>query len=190
MKTIAITGGIGSGKTVVSNILRASGYPVYDCDERAKILTAISPEIKKGLISIFGENIYGEEGLNKKLLAERLFADAQTRTSVNSIIHPVVFADFDRWRSEQNSDTVFIESAILYESRLDKFVDEVWCVTAPQEVRIARVEKRNGMPRKQIEERMASQLSDETMRSKATHVILNDDETPVLPQLLNYFPNI
>lgn len=191
MKTIAITGGIGSGKTLVSDILRASGYPVYDSDTQAKRLTAESPEIKNSLIALFGEKIYDEGGrLNKQMLAERLFSDAECRAKVNTIIHPVVFSDFIKWRESQSTDTVFLESAILYESHFDTFVDEVWCVTAPIEVRIERVVKRNGVSRKQVEERILTQLSDEEVRSKSTHVIINDGETSVLSQLRQYFPQI
>lgn len=191
MKTIAITGGIGSGKTIVSDILRASGYPVYDSDTQAKRLTAESPEIKNSLIALFGKKIYDEGGrLNKQMLAERLFSDAECRAKVNTIIHPAVLADFFRWRESQSTDTVFLESAILYESHFDTFVDEVWCVTAPIEVRIERVVKRNGVSRKQVEERMLTQLPDEEVRSKSTHVIINDGETSVLSQLRQYFPQI
>lgn len=190
MKTIAITGGIGSGKSLVSDILRASGYQVYDSDTQAKILTATSPEIKKGLISMFGEKIYAGGNLDKKILADRLFADEECRAKVNAIIHPVVFADFNKWREEQKCSTLFLESAILFESHFDKFADEIWCVTAPVEIRIERVIRRNGVSRGQVLERMASQLPEEAVRSKSTHEIINDGETPVLPQLLNIFPQI
>lgn len=191
MKTIAITGGIGGGKSLVSDILRASGYQVYDSDTRAKILTATSPGIKKSLISMFGKEVYDEGGnLDKKMLADKLFSDEKCRAAINAIIHPVVFADFNKWREKQKCSVSFIESAILFESRFDKFVDEVWCVTAPVEIRVERVMRRNGISREHVLERMASQMPEEAVRSKSTHEIINDGETPVLPQLLKIFPQI
>lgn len=187
MKTIAITGGIGSGKTVVSDIMRASGYPVYDSDTEAKVLTSASPRIKKGLVELFGEEIYCGGVLDRKMLARHLFSDAGCRARVNAIIHPVVFSDFRRWREAQKKETVFLESAILFESGFNTLADEIWCVTAPVEVRVARVMKRNGMTRSQVEERISTQLPDEVIRQKSTHVIVNDGKVSVLSQLERYF---
>lgn len=189
MKTIAITGGIGSGKTLISNIMRASGYPVYDSDTRAKILTATSPVIRKGLKDLLGEEIYEGGRLNREKLAAILFNDESYRLKINAIIHPAVFDDFKKWRNAQKCKTVFIESAILFESHFDALADEIWCVTAPKEIRVQRVMKRNGISRRQVEERIATQMSDEEMRLKSTREIVNDEKIPVLSQLAKYIFN-
>lgn len=190
MKTIGVTGGIGSGKTVVSRILLASGHPVYDSDRRAKELTNSSAVIKEKLTALVGDNVYKAGVLDRKLLADYIFASSENMLAVDSVIHPEVKADFDKWRLRQKSDTVFIESAILFESGFSGFTDEIWCVTAPLELRIERVIERNGITRREVEERIASQLDDEARNSLSGHVIVNDGKIPLLPQLERIFPQL
>ncbi|MEG1643439.1 MAG: dephospho-CoA kinase [Bacteroidales bacterium] len=187
MKTIAITGGIGSGKSVVSKIMLASGYPVYDSDSRAKELTDLIPAIKEKLTALIGMDAYKNGLLNRKLLSGYIFASAQNREVVDSIIHPEVKSDFIRWRSVQKSDIIFMESAILFESGFDNLADEIWCVTAPLELRIERIVKRNGIMPVEAKKRISAQMDDETRNRLSEYIIVNDGNVAMLPQLKKIF---
>lgn len=130
---IGITGGIGSGKSVVSRILRNLGIPVYDSDQEAKRLIHSHPDIRKELTALVGDALYATDGiLRKDLLASYLFASPEHAESVNSIVHPRVRSDFREWlAAHATAPYIAIESAILYESHLDQDVDQVWLVDAP-----------------------------------------------------------
>ena len=133
MRRIGITGGIGSGKSVVSRLLRIMGYSVYDTDSEAKRLMESSLEVVQKLSECFGRDIYHNGRLNRGLLSSRVFGKSDKIVLLNSIVHPVVRFDFYRWSESLNEEICFVESAILYESRFDELVDEVWTVTAPEE---------------------------------------------------------
>lgn len=191
MKTIGITGGIGSGKSVVSQILRELGYPVYDCDERAKILMIKSPIIKSSLKSLIGEDVYiNDDELNKGKMSSYIFLSEQNLKRVNSIVHPQVGADFSDWKLHQNSDIVFIESAILFESGLNNMVDEVWCVVADKEERISRVMRRSGLTREAVLARINSQMSDNERTTLSDYVIDNNSSSSLLKQLIKILGDI
>lgn len=117
MIKIGITGGIGSGKSVVASLLALSGVPVYIADEESKWLTNNSPVIREKLTALFGPEIYTNEGLNKKLLASHIFNNPKQLQQVNQIIHPEVNRHFSAWVERQTSPLCAIESAILFESR-------------------------------------------------------------------------
>lgn len=159
MIKLAITGGIGSGKSYVAGQMNLLlGIPVYDSDSRAKELAVQSPEIRRGLVSAVGKDVYDSHGnLNRALLASYLFASEEHASLVNALVHPVVKADFLRWASEQTAPVVAIETALLAESGIDKVVDKVIRVDAPLEVRIRRAMQRDGVSREKILERMARQ---------------------------------
>lgn len=181
---IGITGGIGSGKSVVSKLLRAMSIPVYLSDDEAKRLTATDETIRKELTALLGDELYQGNVLNKSLLAGYLFASPENAARVNAIIHPVVKQDFRRWCKENASSFILaMESAILFESGFDSEVDAVVMVYAPKEVRIRRAMKRDGASRKQIEQRIQNQMDDEAKRAKADYTIINDDKTPLIPQV-------
>ena len=183
---IAVTGGIGSGKSVVSRIVAAMGYPVYDCDSRAKMLmdndrsmkTAIADCIDRGCITADG-------AIDRKALAAIVFNDKEKLAALNSIVHGAVAADIRSWIDRNPvANKFFIETAILYQSGLDAMVDEVWEVKAPADVRISRVMKRNGLARHEVEARINSQ--DSYIPAKPHHNIIgmvNDGVTPLLPQI-------
>ena len=160
---VAITGGIGSGKSVVSQVLRLLGYPVYDCDANAKRLMNESVALRESLSSI-------------------VFADQSALADLNAIVHPAVKADIQVWWREKGG-LVFVETAIPYSSGVHQIVDKIWKVTAPTEVRVERVMARNGMPRMQVEQRIASQASEEVQSDKDV-VIINDGTTAVIPQIV------
>jgi dephospho-CoA kinase len=183
MKRIGLTGGIGSGKSFIAQIIEHMGYPVYYSDARAKELTKSNPSIKTGLISLFGEEVYEGNKLNAKLIASKIFHNDELRKKVNELIHPIVRADFENWALNQNSELVFNEAAILFETGSYRNFDATILVCAPTELKIERVMKRENCSREAVLERMNKQWPDEEKLKLADYSILNDDETPVLIQL-------
>ncbi|MEG1333986.1 MAG: dephospho-CoA kinase [Bacteroides sp.] len=182
---IGITGGIGSGKSVVSRLLEVMNIPIYISDEEAKSLTVAHPLIRQELGALLGDEIYQGGKLNKTLLASYLFGHPDHARVVNSIIHPRVKEHFRSWVSAHNAYSIIgMESAILYESGFADEVDVVVMVYAPLEIRIARAMKRDGVSRELITKRIDSQMSDEVKRSQADFTIINDDERPLIPQVL------
>lgn len=183
MKRIGITGGIGAGKSLVAEIIKAMGYPVYNSDERAKELTESNPKIKEGLIFLFGEEIYQNDTLNKFALAQAIFSDDSLREKVNALIHPIVREDFNLWALAQNNSLVFNESAILFETRSFKNFDAIILVYAPKELRIKRIMKRDNCSENEVLKRMNSQFSDEEKFQYTELRILNDEKKPLLEQI-------
>ena len=184
MKTIGITGGIGSGKSVVCNILKILNYPVYDTDTQAKLLMNESPVIISKLKLLVGDDAYLNGEINRPRISSFIFSSKGNLNKVNSIVHPEVCAHFDAWRLTQTSSIVFVESAILYESGLSDMVDEVWCVVADLEERVKRVIKRNGLTREDVLARINSQISDIERSQKSDHVIDNSGNISLLKQII------
>lgn len=184
-KLIAITGGIGSGKSIVARVLLNMGYQVYDCDHHAKQLMHSSPIIRQQLTTRFSDDIYNSDGtINKPLLSSIIFNDPKALAVVNSIVHPAVKDDIISWHNASPASLHFVETAILVEAGMQTMVDEVWNVTAPVETRIARVISRNATTRDKVVERINSQstsLSDITVPIKT---IINDGATAILPQII------
>ena len=183
MIKIGITGGIGSGKSVVASLLALSGIPVYIADEESKWLTNNSPVIREKLTALFGLEIYTNEGLNKKLLASPIFNNPEQLQQVNQIIHPEVNHHFSAWVERQTSPLCAIESAILFESGFYKVVDISLMVYAPRELRIERALGRDSASREEIERRINSQMSDEEKKDRSDYVIYNDNRQALIPQV-------
>lgn len=183
MIKLGITGGIGTGKSVVADLLLLMGIPVYNADTESKRLSACSEEIKAGLTARFGNALYSGNKLNKQALAALIFSSQEHLLYVNSVIHPVVLNDFRCWAAKQSSEIVAIESAILFESGFDAAVDMVVSVTAPLELRYRRVAKRDGLSREQIGQRIASQWPDEEKLKRSHFVVYNDEEQALIPQV-------
>lgn len=182
---IGITGGIGSGKSVVSRLLETMGIPVYIADTESKRLTNTDPFIRKDLSALLGEEVYEGAELNKPLLAAYLFGDAEHAAQINGIIHPRVKKDFRRWTEERSGlPWVGMESAILIESGFAAEVDVVVMVYAPLETRIERAMRRDSATRELVMKRIRSQMSDEEKRKQADFVIVNDNDTPLMPQVM------
>ncbi len=179
-KVIGITGGIGGGKSTLAKILREKGYLVYDTDLEARRLQNENIDIRKHLIHLFGEDIYDNQQLNRKKLAELVFNNPELLLKLNSIIHPVVKNDFINWQKEHSNERyLFIESAVMYESGFDSIIDKVIVVTAPEEVRIARVVKRDNISPEQVRQRIANQMPEEE-KIKRADIVLNSNGKNVL----------
>ena len=159
MIKLAITGGIGSGKSYVARqMTELLGIPVYDSDANAKRLNEESAVIRSGLTEMVGVDVYDAQGrLDRQRLAAFLFAGEENARRVNALIHPVVKDDFLRWTTEQTAPVVAIETALLAESGIDKIVDKIIRVDAPVETRISRAMQRDGVTREKVLERMARQ---------------------------------
>ena len=187
MKLIAITGGIGSGKSVVSRMLQVMGYNVYDCDSRAKALMINDLEVRKQLQMAFGDETYLDDGtLNRQHLSRVAFADADKLSRLNGIVHPATARDMRRWADEQAQQGAalsFVETALLRTAGLDRMVDGVWHVSAPTSVRIDRVMKRSGLTAQQVKDRIAAQtIEDQLVEGEQS--IINDNTTALLPQVM------
>ena len=187
---IGITGGIGSGKSVVAKLLAWMGIPVYQTDAEAKRLMLSDADIRRELTALVGSNAYNEKGLNKALLASYVFGNPEHTRQVNAIVHPKVRHDFRKWAGDSGRMMVALESAILLEAGFRNEVDKVVMVYAPQEVRIERAIRRDSATREQIEKRIRSQMSDESKREAADFVIVNDGETPLIPQVLSLISSL
>ena len=183
MKKIGLTGGIGSGKSTVARILLAMGYPVYFSDDRSKQLTQTHPDIRKGLTELIGTQIYRDNRLDRSALALAIFSDGALREKVNQIIHPVVRADFDRWVEEQTHPIVFNEAAILFETGAAERFDAMVLVTAPFELRIQRVMKRDLCSHEEVVSRINHQWTDAQKMLLADAVIVNDEVQPLIKQV-------
>lgn len=180
---IAITGGIGCGKSIVSLILKEMGYEVYDCDWKAKYLMDNSPTIKDCLKSTFGNDIIIDGTINRVKLANIVFNNKEKLVKLNNIVHSSVKEDLISWKLENSQKKLlFVETAILYQSGLDSIVDEVWEVNAPLEIRIERVMKRNNISRQDVLSRIESQKYE--ILTQADYIITNDDKVAILPQLV------
>lgn len=185
MIKLGITGGIGSGKSTVSEIFSLCGIPVYIADLESKRITETSPIVRKQLIELFGEQLFANGVLNKPLLASYIFNDSINLQKVNAIIHPEVEKDFYKWVSVNgNCDIIAQEAAILYESGFNKLMDKVVMVYAPLEIRIQRSILRDNVSREKIQERIRNQMSDEEKTELSDFVIVNDETISVIEQVL------
>jgi len=187
MITIGLTGGIGSGKSVVASLLKLYGMSVYIADEESKRLLNTSPVIRERLTALMGSSIYDTAGLNRPLMASLIFNDAMLLEQVNAVIHPEVALHFKAWASRQTTNFVVLESAILFESGFNHLVDICLLVYAPRDLRIKRVMLRDKVSESEVLQRMQHQIPDEEKRILADYVIHNDDVHAVIPQIERWF---
>ena len=189
--TIGITGGIGSGKSTVGQIFKILGIPLFEADLVAKTLINSNQEVRNGLIQLFGREIYGSDNrINRKMLANLIFNDDNLLEQVNQLVHPAVRNEFLNWMKLQNSDYIIHEAAILFESGFYKMMDYTILVSAPEEMRIGRVSKRENITPEMVRERMAKQWSDEEKRKLTTLELVNDNKKLIIPQILEIDKNL
>lgn len=174
-KVIGLTGGIGSGKTTIANYFNEMGVPVYIADDGARNVMK-SEDIIENIKTSFGEALFENNILNRAKLAEIVFNDKDKLAELNAIVHPAVKKDFEVWLLQHKSyQYVIYEAAILFESGRYKECDLIITVTAPEEVRIERVLKRDNTTREQVLSRMKMQWNDENRISRSNFVINNDN---------------
>ncbi len=185
MIKVGITGGIGSGKSLVCAIFKHMGIPVYDSDSRAKALMNECEEITNALTGYFGNEVYLEGMLNRPFLAQKIFNNKAALDFVNSIVHPAVRKDFIQWAAHQESAYVIEEAALLFESKAYKLLDVVITVTCPEELRIQRVIERDKTSRENVIQRIKNQLPEDEKILKSDYVIINDDQHSLIEQINN-----
>jgi dephospho-CoA kinase len=183
MKKLGITGGIGSGKTYVCQLLQQRGIPVYHCDDEAKRLMTQSPVIRQQLTQLLGTDAYIGHELNKPLIVQYLFGSEDHAAQVSAIVHPVVRQDFLQWAARQNQPIVAQECALLFETGFQDTVDATVEVYAPLPLRLQRAMQRDHATAQQIQARMAQQMDEEEKRQRADFCILNNGTTNLEEQI-------
>ncbi|HAR38794.1 MAG: dephospho-CoA kinase [Bacteroidetes bacterium GWD2_45_23] len=185
MITIGVTGGIGSGKSVVCDIFRLHGFPVYDADKEAKELNDTSPVIRAALSRHFGEEIYREGRLDRKAFASIIFQDKQKVAVANAIIHPELAKDFLKWcsRQEPHHSMAIIDAALLFEAGFDQWLDKTITVYAPKDIRLQRTIARDHSSADKVEERMNAQLPEEEKSRRSDFTIYNDNSHSLILQV-------
>lgn len=189
-KTVGITGGIGSGKSIVAKILHEMGYPVYSSDQRAKDLMHEDTSIVEGLKQLFGEEAYVNNELNRAYIATQIFKDESKRVAMNNLVHPAVRKDFKEWVERQNSSLVFQESALLFETGNYRSFDAVFLVSAPEEIRMKRVKERDHLSDEQVLSRFKAQMPEEEKRKLTNYVVDNSGNEFLIPQILKLIKEI
>ena len=185
MIRLAVIGGIGSGKSVVSRMMEIMGVPVYDCDTRAKELMVKDAFIVKEMKRMFGDECYDADGaLDRKYVASRIFVDERNTKRVNALVHPVVKDDFCSWAQQQNAPVVAVETALLYESGMVDVVDKVLVVWTDKETAITRTMRRSGMTREQVHNRMAKQMATDDLLLLSDYSLYNGGDNAVMPDVV------
>ena len=184
MKKIGLTGGIGVGKTYVSKIFQKMGIPIFNADEQAKKCMVDDANLKEAVQLAFGENMYLKGVLQKDALAKIVFNNTEALAELNALVHPIVKQKFEDWCSLQSTSMVIKEAAILFESDAHVGLDAVVCVSAPEKLRISRVQKRDGNSVEQIQSRMSKQMPQTEKEELADFLIVNDQVQLLLPQVL------
>ncbi len=181
---IGLTGGIGSGKSVVSRILRLKGYPVYDCDSEAKHIMSVSRKILDSLCERFGEECVNEDGsLNRKHLSCRVFNNKEDLAWLNALVHSEVRTDFNEWVHKRGG-VCFVESAILHTSHLDESCREIWLVEAPEDIRFYRAMQRGGIEETDLRLRMKTQTEEfQGLDKEKVRIIRNYGDNSLLGQI-------
>jgi dephospho-CoA kinase len=189
---IGITGGIGSGKSTVCRVFQMLGVPVFEADVAAKQLYESSEELKNGLIRLFGAGIYKANGKpDRKKLASIIFTDDIQLAKVNELVHPAVRKEFENWLNEhKHFPYVIHEAAILFESGFYKMMDYTLLVTAPEDQRIERVAKRDGVNAETVEKRIGKQWPEEDKQKLADKILVNDNKEMMIPEIIRIDKNI
>lgn len=187
---IGITGGIGSGKSTVCKLIECLGYKVYYSDARASQLMQSNADITNQLKTHFSPEIYHNGVLNRKQLAAEVFGNKEKLHLLESIVHPYVIADLKNFIYEHKSEIVFVESAIMFESKLNKLTDAVITISSPTDLRIKRVIKRDSSTTEAIKCRIAAQMSDEQREKLSQYTIVCDDHKCVTTQLLDILKKV
>jgi len=181
---VGITGGIGAGKSTAARFFQILQVPIYLADDRAKWLMNHDETVKSNIISLFGEEAYTDNQLNRRLIAERVFSNQSLLDQLNAAVHPAVGSDFKRWVSEQQSPYVLKEAALLFESGSYKALDKVIHVSADEDLRIQRIKKRDPQrSEEEIKSIITKQWAEDQKKNAADYVIMNDYQL-MIPQIL------
>lgn len=176
VKIIGVTGGIGSGKSTVSKFIEEAGFPVYYSDIRAKTIVNDDPELRQKIKALLGEKSYDEAGLyDRKYVGNLVFDDADLLLKLNSLIHPAVKLDFEKWVKQQSKNLVFKETALLFELKLNEGCFKSILVTADDNCRLKRVMDRDNKTYREVESIMLRQMPEKDKVKMADFIIFNND---------------
>jgi dephospho-CoA kinase len=184
MLKIGLTGGIGSGKSTVAKIFETFGIPVYYADNAAKKLMNSNEELKQKIKLHYGEAAYKNDQLDRKYLADIVFNSPEKLELLNTLIHPVTIIDAEEWLQKQVTPYSIKEAALLFESGAAENLDYIIGVYAPQDLRIKRVIKRDGLSADEIWKRMNRQVNEEMKMKLCDFVIINNEQELLIPQVL------
>jgi dephospho-CoA kinase len=184
IKIVGLTGGIGSGKSTIANFFKIIGIPVYNSDERAKWLIENNADIIQKIVNLFGNQAYINNQYNRTYVGTIVFNNPEMLKNLNLIVHPTVANDFKTWLVKQKAPYVIKEAAILFESGTYKDCHRIILITAPKELRIKRVVKRDGLTSEEVEKRINSQMSDEEKQKLSHFILINDNKELLTPKLL------
>lgn len=185
MLRIGITGGIGSGKSMICRIFGILGIPVYDADQAARVITESDPVLIAEIKKNFGEAAYDAGGkLNRKYIAGIVFNDRERLALLNSLVHPATIRDAENWMKKQTSPYAIKEAALMFESESFHHVDKVIGVSAPRPLRILRAMQRDGLSREEVTARMDQQMNEEIKMRLCDYIVYNDEQRPVIPQVM------
>jgi len=190
MLKIGLTGGIGSGKTKVSKIFAEKGYKIFNSDEIAKMIIKNDYSVKNSIINFFGTNSYIGDDLNSRYISEIIYSDKVKLNYLNSLVHPMVFHQFEKFLKSNLNSKILVESAILFESNFYKMLDDNILLISPKADRISRIIKRDNINRSEIEKIMSVQWSDKKKISFATYVIENINFSETSMQILSLISKI
>lgn len=185
MMKVGITGGIGSGKTIVAKVFEQLGVPVYFSDDRAKYLMLNNNLLRESLISLFGYKVIVNGVLNRSYISSKVFSNPKELIKLNDLVHPFVHEDFDVWSASQTSNYVLKEAAIIFETGTDKLLDKVVLVESTNHLKLSRIIFRDGITKEQVIERMNKQWPDSQKRTNADYIIQNDEKRSLICQILN-----
>lgn len=186
---IGITGGIASGKTIVSDYVKKLGYPVVDADLLSREIMAPGSPVLEQVRHIFGETVIAGDGaLNRKALAEKIFHDEQARQTLDGLTHPAIRAlAEERFSQLEGESTVFFVVPLLFESGMDDLCDEIWLVYAEESLRRSRLSARDGIDETYAQSKIDSQMRDEERLNKGTRVLFNDGDLNHLYEQIESF---
>lgn len=185
MLKVGVTGGIGTGKSVVCRVFNTLGIPVFDADHTAKELMETDPSLITSIKELFGADIYINDKPDRERIASIVFSQPEKLQQLNTLVHPATIAYGEQWMNKQTSPYAIKEAAIFFESGSYKDMDVMIGVAAPEEVRIKRVLGRPGMTRAKIAERIANQMDNNEKMERCDHVILNDGQEALVPQVIS-----
>lgn len=184
MLSIGLTGGIGSGKSVVAAMFQTLGIPVLNADTLAKQIMQNDPTVQQQIIEAFGKDAYHQEGLNRPFIANIVFKDPFQLQVLNAIVHPATIAASKAWAAEQTAPYIIKEAALFFESGSADGMDLIIGVYAPDALRIKRVMQRDQCSREAVLDRMKQQISQSIKMKLCDKVIVNDEQTLLMPQVL------
>ena len=183
---VAITGGIGSGKSTFANHMLAKGYPVIKADILAKELYVTNEELKQKVIAEFGDEVYPDGSFDRIALYQKAFRDEEKVKKLNALVHPVVIKEINTLMSfHQDDEIVFVEAALIFEANMEKLFDYVILITADEKIRIDRTMKRENISSYEVKQRMKFQIPDELKKEKADFTFYNNGTVAELEQKAN-----